>query len=135
MSLRRLPFRYVLIVCAFLGGMLAGVYAGAVIENGHAQQASPEVAYALNHAADLHGTSRACLWNIAWRESRYRPWENNWQGSGAAGLMQFKAGTYSWMAGMAGYPTDPGWRYDAWVSAHVASWAIAHGYLSHWGWC
>lgn len=98
-----------------------------------ARAQSPEVAYALNHAADTYGVSRGCLWTIARRESRYQPWQDNWQGSGAAGLMQFKAGTYRWMAGQAGFPTDPGFRYDAWSAAHVAAWAIRNGYLSHWG--
>lgn len=117
------------------GSVLASYVALSCLPAG-AQQASPEVAYALDHAADTYGTSRRCLWNIAKRESTFRPWVDNYQGSGAAGLMQFKAGTFRWMAGQAGYPTDPAYRYDAWIAAHVASWAIRHGYLSHWGgWC
>jgi soluble lytic murein transglycosylase-like protein len=94
---------------------------------------SAEVANALNHAAAEYGVAPRCLWNIAWRESRYLPWVDNRQGSGARGLMQFMPGTYRWMSAQAGYAgTSP---YDAWSAAHVAAWAIAHGYLSHWGGC
>ena len=100
---------------------------------------APDVAYALDHAADTSGVSRRCLWTIARRESAFRPWIDNAQGSGAAGLMQFKPGTWrflSWAAGYGGASV-----YDAWSAAHVAAWAIAHpgasrGGLRHWGgWC
>lgn len=96
---------------------------------GRAQSA--EVAYALDHAADTYGVSRRCLWNIAYRESRYLPWVDNFQGSGARGLMQFKDGTYRFMSTQAGYAGSS--PYDAWSAAHVAAWAIRNGYLSHWG--
>jgi soluble lytic murein transglycosylase-like protein len=131
--------KQLLAAAAFIGGLIAGTYLSAAAIQGHAQSA--EVAYALDHAADANGVNRRCLWNIARRESGFRPWVDNYQGSGAGGLMQFKPGTYRWMAGMAGYPSDPGWRYDAWAAAHVAAWAIANprasqGGLSHWGgWC
>ncbi len=98
-----------------------------------ARAQSPEVAGALDHAAYQEGVSARCLWNIARRESTFRPWVDNYQGSGAGGLMQFMPGTYRWMAARAGYPSDPSYRYNAWYAAHVAAWAIAHGYLSHWG--
>lgn len=131
--------RRLLLVLTFLSGLLAGMYLTAVVREGHAQSA--EVAAALNHAADTYGVSRTCLWNIAFRESRYQPWQDNWQSSGAAGLMQFKAGTYRFMAAVAGYPSDPSYRYNSWWAAHVAAWAIANpglsqGGLRHWGgWC
>jgi soluble lytic murein transglycosylase-like protein len=88
-----------------------------------AQEASPDVAYALNHAADAYGVGRGCLWTIARRESRFRPWVDNSQGSGARGLMQFKDATWRFMSRAAGY-----------------GWAISHpresqGGLRHWGWC
>jgi soluble lytic murein transglycosylase-like protein len=100
---------------------------------------SVEVAYALDHAADTYGVSRRCLWNIAFRESRYRPWVDNFQGSGARGLMQFMDGTWRFMSARAGYGGAS--VYDAWSAAHVAAWAIANpgpsqGGLRHWGgWC
>lgn len=104
---------------------------------GHTQ--SPEVAYALDHAADTHGVPRRCLWNLARRESGYRPWVDNAQGSGAQGLLQFMPRTWRFMSWAAGWG---GWSvYDAWAAAHVAAWAISHPYesqggLRHWGgWC
>lgn len=119
-----------------------GFVAGAVLASwltlscavGHTQ--SPEVAYALQHAALEEGVSAPCLRTIAWRESRYRPWVDNFQGSGAAGLMQFMAGTWRAFAGQAGYSTHPSARYDPWAAAHVAAWMIARpwtGGLRHWG--
>ena len=61
----------------------------------------------------------------------YQPWQDNWQGSGAAGLMQFMPGTWRWMSRQAGYAgASP---YDPWSAAHVAAWAIRNGYLSHRG--
>ena len=104
---------------------------------GHTQ--SPEVAYALEHAAAHEGVSPLCLRNIAWRESRFLPRVDNFQGSGAAGLMQFMARTWRAFAGQAGFSPHPGARYDAWSAAHVAAWMIARpwtGGLRHWGgWC
>jgi hypothetical protein len=47
---------------------------------------SPEVAYALDHAAAYEGISPRCLRNIAWRESRLVPWVDNFQGSDAVGV-------------------------------------------------
>jgi soluble lytic murein transglycosylase-like protein len=129
--------KQILVAAAFVGGLIAGGYLTAVAIEGHAQ--SPEVAYALEHAADANGVSRRCLRNIARRESGFRPWVDNYQGSGAGGLMQFKDGTWNFMApraGFAGYT-----KYHAWAAAHVAAWAIANprasqGGLSHWGgWC
>jgi soluble lytic murein transglycosylase-like protein len=114
-------------------GLVAGfVLATWVLLSTHfAGAQSPEVAYALDHAAAEYGVAPRCLWNLAWRESRYRPWVDNFQGSGARGLMQFMPGTWRWMSAQAGYAgASP---YDAWSAAHVAAWAIAHGYLSHWG--
>jgi soluble lytic murein transglycosylase-like protein len=100
---------------------------------------SPEVAYALDHAADTYGVSRRCLWNIARRESGFRPWVDNYQGSGARGLMQFKDATWRFMSRASDWG---GWSvYDPWAAAHVAAWAIANpgpsqGGLAHWGgWC
>jgi soluble lytic murein transglycosylase-like protein len=100
---------------------------------------SAEVAAALNHAADEQGVARSCLWNIARRESRFLPWVDNAQGSGARGLMQFKDGTWRFMSWAAGYGGAS--VYNAWAAAHVAAWAIANpgpsqGGLRHWGgWC
>ena len=123
----------------FVAGAVLASYVTLSCAPTHAQQASAEVAYALNHAADTYGVARGCLWTIARRESRYRPWEDNWQGSGAAGLMQFKPGTWRFMSWASGWG---GWSvYDAWAAAHVAAWAISHPYesqggLRHWGgWC
>ena len=122
-----------------------GFLAGAVVASyvalscGPTQAQSQEVAYALDHAADTYGVSRRCLWNVARRESRFRPWVDNAQGSGAAGLMQFKDGTWRFMSWAAGYGGAS--VYDAWAAAHVAAWAIANpepsqGGLRHWGgWC
>jgi soluble lytic murein transglycosylase-like protein len=113
----------------FVAGAALASYLTLSCADGHAQ--SPDVAYALEHASAEYGVSLGCLRNLAWRESRYQPWQTNWQGSGAAGLMQFMPGTYRWMSQQAGYGgTSP---YDAWSSAHVAAWAISRGYLSHWG--
>lgn len=103
-----------------------------------AQEASPEVAAALDHAAVQYGVSGRCLWTIARRESRFRPWVDNSQGSGARGLMQFKDATWRFMSRAAGYGgASP---YEPWAAAHVAAWAISHpresqGGLRHWGWC
>lgn len=134
-SLRAL--RQLLLVLTFLAGLLAGMYLTAVIREGHAQ--SPEVAYALDHAADTYGVSRRCLWNIAKRETggTYWPWVTN-RRSGAAGLMQYLWTTWANLSRWAGYGgASP---YDPWAAAHVAAWAIANPYesqggLRHWGWC
>jgi len=114
-----------------------GFIAGAVLASWVTLSCAPtraqsaEVASALEHASAEYGVSLGCLRNLAWRESRYQPWQTNWQGSGAAGLMQFLPSTYRWMSWQAGYGgTSP---YDAWSAAHVAAWAIRNGYLSHWG--
>jgi soluble lytic murein transglycosylase-like protein len=115
----------------FVAGSVLASYVTLACAPTRAQSA--EVATALNHAAAEYGVSSRCLWNIAWRESRYTPWVNNRQGSGAAGLMQFMPGTWRWMSTQAGYGGAS--VYDAWSAAHVAAWAIAHGYLSHWGGC
>jgi soluble lytic murein transglycosylase-like protein len=113
----------------FIAGAVLASYVTLSCAPGRAQSA--EVAYALDHAAAEYGVSRRCLWNLAYRESRYLPWVDNSQGSGARGLMQFKDGTYRFMSAQAGYAgTSP---YDAWSAAHVAAWAIRNGYLSHWG--
>lgn len=100
---------------------------------------SPAVAQALDHAAWEQGVSAPCLRNVAWRESRFVPWVDNFQGSGAAGLMQFMRRTWQAMAPLAGYDPHPDARYDAWSAAHVAAWMIARpwtGGLRHWGgWC
>lgn len=126
-----------LLILAYLLGMLCGLYLSAVAIQGHAQ--STEVAAALNHAADEHGVSRRCLWNLARRESRFLPWVDNYQGSGAKGLMQFMDRTWRFMSWASGWG---GWSvYDPWAAAHVAAWAIANpgpsqGGLRHWGgWC
>jgi len=113
----------------FVAGAVLASYLTLSCEPGKAQSA--EVAYALDHAAAEYGVAPRCLYAIAWRESRYLPWVNNYQGSGARGLMQFMPRTYAWMSAQAGYAgTSP---YDAWSAAHVAAWAISRGYLSHWG--
>jgi soluble lytic murein transglycosylase-like protein len=116
----------------FVAGAVLASYLTLSCEPGKAQSA--EVAYALDHAAAEYGVAPRCLYSIAWRESRFLPWVDNFQGSGARGLMQFMPRTYAWMSAQAGYAgTSP---YDAWSSAHVAAWAIRNGYLSHWGgWC
>jgi soluble lytic murein transglycosylase-like protein len=113
----------------FLAGAALASWLTLSCADGNAQ--SPDVAYALEHASAEYGVSLGCLRNLAWRESRYQPWQNNWQGSGAAGLMQFMPGTWRWMSQQAGYGGAS--VYDAWSSAHVAAWAISRGYLGHWG--
>ena len=80
------------------GGVLASYLA---LSCAPTRAQSAEVAYALDHAADANGISRRCLRNLAWRESRFEPWQNNRQGSGAAGLMQFMPGTWRWMSAQA----------------------------------
>lgn len=120
---------FVLAAWLLLGGLLVT----------HAQQASPEVTYALNHAADTYGVSRRCLWNIARRETggTFWPWVTN-QRSGAAGLMQYLATTWNTLAPRAGYAgASP---YEPWAATHVAAWAISHpvesqGGLRHWRRC
>jgi soluble lytic murein transglycosylase-like protein len=115
----------------FLAGSVLAGYVTLSCAPGRAQSA--EVASALDHAAAEYGVSARCLYAIAWRESRYTPWVDNFQGSGARGLMQFMPATYRWMSAQAGYAgTSP---YDAWSAAHVAAWGIRNGYLSHWGGC
>ena len=101
-------------------------------------EAPPAVAAALDHAAATYGVSGRCLWTIARRESRFRPWVDNAQGSGARGLMQFKDGTWSTLSRRAGYGGAS--VYDPWAAAHVTAWAIANpgpseGGLRHWGSC
>ena len=116
----------------FVAGATLATYVAVSCAPTRAQSA--EVAYALDHAAAEYGVSSRCLRNLAWRESRFEPWQNNWQGSGAAGLMQFMPQTWRWMSTQAGYGGAS--VYDAWSAAHVAAWAIRNGYLSHWGgWC
>lgn len=91
---------------------------------------------ALDYASRAHRVNRTCLYNIASRESGFNPLIDNWQGSGAGGLMQFKDGTWRFMsyrAGFGGYS-----KYHAWAAAHTAAWAIANpglsqGGLAHWG--
>jgi len=132
--LRSVPFRYVLIACAFLGGMLAGIYAAAAIENGHAQSA--DVRAALESASRTEGVNYWCLHRIARRESRFLPGVSNFQGSGAGGLFQFMPGTWRANAPRAGYWGDPSARFDPWAAAHVAAWMLARpwtGALGHWG--
>jgi soluble lytic murein transglycosylase-like protein len=113
----------------FIAGSVLASYITLSCAPGTAQSA--EVAYALDHAAAEYGVAPRCLRNLAWRESRFTPWINNYQGSGAAGLMQFMPGTWRWMSAQAGYGGAS--VYDAWSAAHVAAWAISRGYLSHWG--
>jgi soluble lytic murein transglycosylase-like protein len=118
----------------FVAGSVLASYVTLSCAPGRAQSA--EVASALDHAAAEYGVSPRCLWNIAWRESRYRPWVDNFQGSGARGLMQFKDGTWRFMSWAAGYGGAS--VYNAWAAAHVTAWAISHpvesqGGLRHWG--
>lgn len=119
---------------------LLGFAAGAALASyltlscapGRAQSA--EVAYALDHAAAEYGVSPRCLYSIAYRESRYTPWVDNFQGSGARGLMQYLPATWRTLSRWAGY--EGASPYDPWAAAHVAAWTIAHpwsGGLSHWG--
>lgn len=121
----------------FLAGTVLASWLTLSCAAGHAQSA--EVAYALDHAAAEYGVAPRCLWTIARRESRFLPWVDNYQGSGARGLMQFKDATWRFMSWAAGYGGAS--VYDAWSAAHVASWAIANpgasqGGLRHWGgWC
>ena len=114
-------------------GLLAGFALGSylTLSCGPTHAQSPDVAYALEHASAEYGVSLGCLRNLAWRESRFTPWVDNFQGSGAAGLMQFMPGTWRWMSQQAGYGGAS--VYDAWSAAHVTAWAIRNGYLSHWG--
>jgi soluble lytic murein transglycosylase-like protein len=122
-------------------GFIAGVVLASYITLSCAptRAQSAEVGAALEHASAEYGVSLGCLRRIAWRESRYLPWVDNAQGSGARGLMQFKDGTWRFMSRAAGYGGAS--VYDAWSAAHVAAWAIAHpdesqGGLRHWGgWC
>lgn len=115
----------------FAAGFALGAWLFVNLLAAHAQSA--EVSYALEHAAAEQGVSLRCLRSIAWRESRYTAWIDNRQGSGAQGLFQFMPGTWRWMSQQAGYAgASP---YDPWCAAHVAAWAIRHGYVSHWGGC
>lgn len=126
--------RQLLLVLTFLAGICAGLYLGAVVREGHAQTA--EVEAALRSAAATEHVAYRCLRDIAWAESRFRPLVDNYQGSGAAGLFQFKAGTWRENAPRAGYDRDPAARYQPWPAAHVAAWMIARpwtGALGHWG--
>jgi len=126
MSLRQLPFRYVLIVCAFLGGLLAGMYAGAVIREGHAQSA--EVAAALSNASEHYGVSEAWLRRVTWCESRWTPGVTS--RGGHMGIAQFSAPTWRWMSAQAGWAgASP---YDEWAALDVLAWGLAHGYARHW---
>jgi len=121
----------------FLAGAVLASWLTLSCEPGRAQSA--EVAYALDHAAAEYGVAPRCLYSIAWRESRFLPWVDNYQGSGARGLMQFKDGTWRFMSWAAGYGGAS--VYNAWAAAHVTAWAISHpsesqGGLRHWGgWC
>lgn len=118
-------------------GIGVGILIGALLKDASAWAPSQAVAGALDDAALREGIVPACLWSIAYRESRYLPWVDNFQGSGAAGLFQFMPGTWRFYAPQAGYSGDPALRYDAWAAAHVAAWMIARprqtGGLSHWG--
>jgi soluble lytic murein transglycosylase-like protein len=122
-------------------GLLAGFALGSylTLSCAPARAQSADVADALDHAAAEYGVAPSCLWTIARRESRFLPWVDNRQGSGARGLMQFKDRTWAFMSRMAGYG---GWSvYSAWAASHTAAWAIANpgpsqGGLRHWGgWC
>jgi hypothetical protein len=126
--------KQVVLVLYFLGGVLLGLYLGAVIREGHAQSA--DVQAALQSASVTEGVNYWCLHRIAKRESRFLPWVDNYQGSGAGGLFQFMASTWRENAPKAGYWGAPQARYDAWSAAHVAAWMIARpwtGALGHWG--
>jgi soluble lytic murein transglycosylase-like protein len=122
-----------LVLVGFVAGYLGGCV-GMAAHDSHAQSA--EVATAIAVAAQEHGVSEWCLRRIAWRESRFDPWANNFQGSGAAGLMQFMPRLWQWAAPQAGYSPVLALRYDASAAARVAAWVIAHpwtGGLRHWG--
>lgn len=91
---------------------------------------SQEVESAMHSAAVTHGVSEGWLRRVAWCESRWRPWVDNTQGSGAQGLFQFMPRTWRWMSSQAGWAgASP---YDPWAASHVAAWAFRNGYASHW---
>jgi len=115
-----------LLVLAFLAGLGAGLYLGAVVREGHAQ--SPEVAAALHAAAQEYGVSEAWMRRISWCESRF--WPGAVSRGGHQGLFQFSPRTYAWMAEQAGLAgTSP---FDPWSAARVAAWGLSHGYAGHW---
>ena len=99
----------------FLGGVLLGLYLGAVIQEGHAQ--SPEVAAALANASEHYGVSESWLRRITWCESRWTPWVTS--RGGHMGIAQFSGPTWRWMSSQAGWqgpvrtihgPPSTSWR-------------------------
>ena len=119
----------------FLAGAAVASWLTLSCADGSAQ--SPDVAYALEHAAAEQGVSARCLWTIAGRETggTFWPWVTN-RRSGAMGLFQYLPSTWRNLSRWAGYAgADP---YDPWAAAHVAAFTIAHpwtGGLRHWQGC
>ena len=79
-------------VLGFLAG--AAVATWLTLSTHAAGAQSPEVEAALVSASDAYGVPYTTLSRVAWCESRFRPWVDNFQGSGARGLFQFMPGTY-----------------------------------------
>lgn len=117
----------------FAAGSLLASYLTLACAVGSAQSPggpSGEVRAALASASAAYGVPYADLSRVAWCESRWRPWVDNDQGSGAQGLFQFMPRTYRWMSQQAGWGGSS--PYDPWAAAHVAAWAFANNYATHW---
>lgn len=91
---------------------------------------SPDVQAAMESASATYGVPYATLRRLALCESRFRPWVDNEQGSGAMGLYQFMPRTWAWMSHQAGWGGSS--PYDPWAAAHVTAWALSRGYGRHW---
>jgi hypothetical protein len=117
----------VLALAAFLVGLPLGALVGE--RQAHAQTPSPQVAAALDHAADTTGLSRRFLYCVAKGESRFLPGAegDHWT---SHGLMQFKWGTWNANAGRYGFAGYT--PYHAWAAAHVAAGMMRDGLRSHW---
>lgn len=118
--------KQVVLVLYFLGGVLLGLYLGAVIVEGHAQ--SDEVSAALANASEHYGVSESWLRRITWCESRWTPWVTS--RGGHMGIAQFSGPTWRWMSAQAGWQGAS--AYDPWAALDVLAWALAHNYAGHW---
>lgn len=132
MSLAGAALFRLLVVLAFLLGVLSGAYLTAAAREGHAQSA--EVAGAIHVAALKHGVSESRLRCLAWQESRYQPGAYN--RAGYHGLYQFDAATWRYGAQLAGLSAAS--PYDPWSAAEVTALLLSRGEGRRWPplrWC
>ena len=89
---------------------------------------SPEVAAALESAAQTYGVSEGWMRRVTWCESRWQPWVTS--RGGHMGIAQFAPRTWRTFSRWAGW--EGASPYDPYAAAHVLAWALRNGYATHW---